>query len=124
GDLWINGAGLTLSAFGPTDIDLSPFILNATGLLAAGASIGPFPLLTVSVPALMPPGEYPGAFTIQGGGNSNADGLVGSGSLRVVVTPEPVPVPEPDTLLLTAIGLSTLCFFQWRGRGRGSSRQH
>src|ERR1017187_2589058 len=38
-DLFVNGAGINLTGFGPGDSDLTDFILNATGPLPNGSSL-------------------------------------------------------------------------------------
>src|SRR5690242_148161 len=49
-DLFINGAALTLAGFGPSDSDVTDFILNATGLLSNGSSVGFTDFFTVTIP--------------------------------------------------------------------------
>lgn len=97
-DVFINGAGITLTGFGPTDTDITDFILNATGLLGNGVSIGPVDLFTVTVPSQFATGQYLGILSIQGGPTLNDDSLLGTASFEVNVNA----VPESGSFSLMA----------------------
>ena len=97
-DMFINGAGISLAGFGPADSDITGFILNATGLLSNGSSLGPVGLFTVTIPAQFSTGQYAGILSIQGGPTPNDDLLQGTTGFQVNVSS----VPEPSSFSLSA----------------------
>ncbi|HLJ14595.1 MAG TPA: hypothetical protein VKV15_08880, partial [Bryobacteraceae bacterium] len=103
-DLWVNAAGVTLSGFVPGDSDLTDFILNASGLLTDGTSIGPTAFLTVTVPDPLANGQYMGLLTVQGGATPFDDASLGTANFQVNVSN----VPEPSFLFLTPPALMAI----------------
>lgn len=98
--LFVNGATLGLAGFGPSDSDVIPFILNASGPLSANGSIGPVEFFTVKVPDMFPSGSYPGILTIQGGSGESDDSVLAQVPFHVNVAS----VPEPNSLALMICG--------------------
>jgi hypothetical protein len=108
-DININGASLTLATFDPSASDLTDFILNATGLLANGTSLGPVDFFTVTIPNAFATGLYGGTLTVQGGTTENDDANLATTNFQVNVQPAgSSPVPEPSTWGLVTIALA-LC---------------
>lgn len=107
-DVFINGAGITLAGFGPSDTDATDFILNTTGLLGMGASIGPTNFFTVTIPSQFATGQYPGVFAVQGGPTVSDDTVLGTVPFQVNVN-----APEPSTFSLSITAL-LVTFFSWR----------
>lgn len=114
-DLFISGAGVNLAGFNSGDIDLSGFILNATGPLPFGAFVAPVDFLVVTIPNSFPAGLYGGTFTVQGGATSNEDGILGSLPFTVQVNA----VPEPGSLLMALPVLGALFIFR-SGKAAGA----
>lgn len=110
-DLLITGAGVNLAGFAPGDIDLTEFILNATGLLKAGASIGPVNFFTVAIPKSFPAGSYAGTLLIQGGTTPNDDSSLASARFSVQVNT--VPEPASWVLVLSVLGLLAMRARRW-----------
>ena len=108
-DLYINGAGITVAGFGEDDTDLSPFILNVTGLLADGASIGPFDFFTLAIPGSFAPGLYGGTMVVQGGATGDDDAVLGVAQFEVDVQDGGgSQIPEPASLALSSSALGGL----------------
>lgn len=101
-DLFVNGATLSLMGFGPSDSDVFPFILNASGPISAGQSVGPVDFFTVTIPDSFSDGQYTGVLTVQGGMADSDDAVLATTSFQVNVQS----TPEPASLLLTAVGLA------------------
>jgi hypothetical protein len=96
-DIFINGAGITLAGFGPFDSDVTDFILNATGTLSNGSSVGPTDFFTVTIPGQFATGQYPGILSVQGGPTLNDDTVLGTAAFQANVDT----VPEPSYFFLT-----------------------
>jgi hypothetical protein len=106
-DLFINGAGITLAGFGPFDSDVTDFILNATGMLSNGSSVGPTDFFTVTIPDQFATGLYPGILSVQGGPTLNDDALLRTVNFQVNVNS----VPEPSGFVLMMAAILLLLFF-------------
>jgi hypothetical protein len=108
-DLFVNGAGINLTAFDPADSDLTDFILNFTGPLSNGASIGPADFFTVAIPDPFPIGSYTGEITVQGGIDDASDLDLGTASFELDITGATAPtVPEPGSPILVMTTLILL----------------
>jgi hypothetical protein len=121
-DLSINGAGINLASFDPSDTDLTDFILNATGPLPNGSSIGPVEFFTVSIPQPFTAGKYQGELTVQGGATAADDAVLGTANFEVdVMGAAPAATPEPRSSALTTAALLLLALSRWpRKRFSGS----
>ncbi len=88
----INGVGLNLANFDPTNYDATPFLLNAPVTLAAGGTSADFAFFTVSIPNGFSPGVYVGSMDVQGGATSTDFNLLGTGdfALNVAISIPPV----------------------------------
>jgi hypothetical protein len=106
-DIFINGAGITLTGFGPSDSDITDFILNATGLVGNGSAVGPTDLFTVAIPAQFATGQYPGILSVQGGPTANDDAVIGTLNFQVNVNS----VPEPSAFSLTLTAILAISLF-------------
>jgi hypothetical protein len=100
--VFLNGAGINLAGFGPTNEDTSLFFANAPLSLAGGASTSTIGLFTIGVPGLFGDGSYQGTFTVLGGANPDALVNLGSANFTVQV------VPEPNYVLLVSVTFLTL----------------
>ena len=118
-DLYITGASITLAGFAEGDIDLTDFILNATGLLADGASIGPMDFFILTIPGSFPIGHYTGTLLVQGGPGETDDGTIGSAAFEADVNGPTSESPEPQSLWMLAPGIGGLALAR-RRRGRKS----
>jgi hypothetical protein len=112
-DLFINGAGINLSGFDPSATDLTDFILNATGPLPNGTSVGPVDFFTVAVPQPFTPGLYLGELTVQGGATADDDAVLGTTDFQVKVN-GPAAAPEPGSLPLAAAVFLLVVVFRRR----------
>ena len=100
GDLWINEVGINLAGFDPSALDPTDFILNATGLLPAGTSLGPADFFAVIIPDPFLGGPYVGVITVQGGATADDDAVLGTANFEVDVSSAAATVPEPNALPL------------------------
>ena len=104
--VYLNGAGLTLAGFDPSDYDASDFLFNAPLTLDDGTTSADFNFFTVSIPNGFSAGQYLGTLDVQGGPGSTDDSLLGSGDFAVNVTDSSA--PEPGSFGLLIIGLAML----------------
>jgi hypothetical protein len=118
-DLFVNGAGINLTGFDPSDSDLTDFILNFTGPLSNGSSIGPADLFTVAIPDPFPIGSYTGGITIQGGIDDASDLDLGTASFQLDITgatTSTTPEPGSPMLVMTILVLMLGGLKRWRVR--------
>ena len=112
--LYITGATITLAGFAEGDTDLTDFILNATGPLADGASIGPVDFFILTIPGSFPIGQYTGTLLVQGGLAEGDDGVLGSVAFEADVNPSTSESPEPQPLWMLAPGIGVLALARCR----------
>ena len=106
--VFLNGDGFDLTS--PLMLDDSGFWNNSPFFLGASSASGDFELFTVFIPALTPQGLYTGTFEILGGGDGNAQEVLGNTTFDIEVT------PEPSSLLLLSTGLLALGILMGRKR--------
>jgi hypothetical protein len=124
GDLWINEVGLNLAGFDPSDLDPTDFILNATGLLANGTSLGPVDFFAVTIPDPFVAGPYEGVITVQGGATADDDAVLGTANFEVDVNSAAATVPEPNAVpIILIVALGAALKFRLRRAAESTGRR-
>jgi hypothetical protein len=110
-DLYLNSAAID-SLFPDLTVDDSPFFADSPLFLSPGDSYtGHF--FDVTADAATLPGSYDGAYTIQGGADSETFDDIATANFTVDVSS---PVPEPNPLILIATGLAMIALVGVRRR--------
>jgi hypothetical protein len=102
--VFINNDSFTFQI--PGALDDSLFLNNAPFTLGPMATSTSFAFFDVTIPGGQLPGDYTGAFTLQGGSDDNAMDNLGVGSFQVDI---PAGTPEPASFLL----LATVAAWLW-----------
>ncbi len=106
--LFLNSAGVNLAgAFDASDLDVTPFLINAPLTLAAGDSMSAIDMFTITIPIGLAPGSYGGEFTVLGGADGSAQDILGTVDFTVEVQ-SGTAIPEPSTWLLCLGGLMAI----------------